>query len=84
MPSHGGRVLLLRLILLRPQVGKDRMDIGPAVTMVRNGLQLPTSVQPLDVRPVDGQPFHCRLSNQRRLLGRNTRAQWCSRISRWC
>ncbi len=63
MPSHGGRVLLLRLIMLRPQVGKDRMDIGPAIAMVRNGLYLAKSVQPLHIRPVDGETRHCRLSH---------------------
>ncbi len=46
---------ILRWIKLRPQVGKDRIDIGAAVAMIRNGMQIPKLIQPLNVRPVDGE-----------------------------
>ncbi len=49
---------ILRWIKLRPQVAKDRIDIGPAVAMIRNGVQFPKAVQPLDVLPVDGGTRH--------------------------
>ncbi len=49
---------ILRWIKLRPQVAKDRIDIGAAVAMVRNGLHLAKSVQPLYILPVDGETLH--------------------------